>query len=61
MTDLRVLAMGIYKLTQAVSIADVTCQEFVLTSMAFAEVSVEDSPMRKEQMAEFQRICKEGA
>lgn len=61
MTDLRVLAMGVYKLTQAVSIADVTCQEFVVTSIAFAEASMGDSPFRNEKMAEFQRICKEGA
>ena len=61
MTDLRALAMGIYKMSQAVSKTDQTCQDLIVTSIAFAEASMGDSPLRDEWMDEFMRIATKGA
>ena len=61
MTDLRQLAMGIFKIRQAMDPKDVTCQNLVNTSVGFAEASVENDPGRNELLAEFYRIVAKGS
>lgn len=61
MTDLHALARGIYKLKQAVSETDTTCQDMVMASIMFAEASMGDHPDRKERLNEFYRIANDGA
>lgn len=60
MTDLRALAMGIYKFNQAMVQTDATCVEFVLASIGFAEASTAHDPNRKERMEEFYHIASTG-